>query len=273
MSVYRYQEHCRYGYLKKIQAECSSSDSPIHKTKRMSKQNYNNPHDGNQFNPGNPPFPYDNYHHQWPSVHPHLLPHPIQNGISQLIDRPSYGIDMNDIGNSINLNINQNLAPINENNRVPTNIRGIRIIPPATIVRPYSKLVDKPEEPSKNDSFGYFLGAYVKMEKNDNNKSCKPDVSRMNRSLLQDEYANLSTEELDQKVKHWKDEFKKLSAEFIDENVKAIADRHCLRTSKGTQINTGKEAVDVIYRCKCNSIDDCRALLDHLPFAWIRNPP
>ena len=232
----------------------------------MSEQNYNNPHDGNQFNPRNLPFPYNNYHHQWPSAHAHLLPHPNQNGISQLIDRPSDGIGNNGIDNNINLNINQNLDPINENKRVPNNIRGIRIVPPGTILLPYSKLVDKPDEPSMNDSFGDFLGAYVKTEKDDKNKSCKPNVSRMVCSLLKDEYANFSTEALDQKVVYWKDEFKKLSVESIDKNVKAIVDCHGLRTSEGTPINTGKEAVDAIYRCKCNSIDDSRALLDHFAF-------
>ena len=52
-----------------------------HKTKRMSKQNYNNPSDGNLLNLWHPPYPFD-HHHQGPYAHPHLLPNPNQNGIS-----------------------------------------------------------------------------------------------------------------------------------------------------------------------------------------------
>ena len=168
----------------------------------------------------------------------------------------------------MNVNINQNLDPIHENHMVTTDIQRILTVPPETIVRPYSKSVDQPDEPSQstNDSFGYFLAAYVEMQKNDKKKSCKADVSRMNRSLLSDEYVNLSTEELDQKVRDTKDMFNKQSAEFIDDNVKAIVERHGLRTSEGRPINTGKEAVDAIYSCQCNSINECRALLDHFTF-------
>ena len=117
-----------------------------------------------------------------------------------------------------------------------------------------------------NDSLGDFLGAYVKTMKDDKKKSCKPNVSRMDRSLFKDEWANLSAEELDERVVYWIDKFKKQGIEFIDKNVKAIAVRHGLRTSNGTPINTGKEAIDAIYRSKCNSIADSRAVLDHFTF-------
>ena len=151
---------------------------------------------------------------------------------------------------------------------VNADIQRILTVLPETIHRPYSKSVDQPNKPSQstNDSFGDFLAAYVEIQKNDKKKRSKVDLSRMNRSHLSDEYVNLSTEELDKKVRDTKDMFKKQSALFIDDNVKAIAERHGLRTPEGRPINTGKEAVDAIYSCQCTSIDECRAVLDHFMF-------
>ena len=94
---------------------------------------------------------------------------------------------------------------------------------------PYAKSVDKPDDPSKNDRLGAVLSAYVKTMKDDNKKTCKAKVSKIDPSVLKEEWANLSLHELEEKVANLIDKFKEKGKEFIDTNVKAIGDRHCLR--------------------------------------------
>ena len=131
---------------------------------------------------------------------------------------------------------------------------------------PYAKYVDKPDNPSINDSFSALLSAYVKTMKDDKKKNCKANLSRMDCSVLKDEWANLSVQELDKKVAYWIDKFKEKGIEFIDTNNKAIGDRHGLRTFNGMPINTGKEAISAIYKSKCKSTEDTQAVLDHFTF-------
>ena len=223
---------------------------------------------GHPFDRANPPFPPNNYQHPWQPQHNNLWQNPIKNGICQPISRPNYANDRNTIRHPMNVNINQNVDPIPENHMVNADIQRILTVLPENIHRPYSKSVDQPDEPSQstNDTFGDFLTAYVEIQKNDKKKSSKVDLSRMNRSNLSDEYVNLSTDELDKKVRDTKEMFKKHGAAFIDDNVKVIAERHNLRTPEGRPINTGKEAVDAIYNCKCTGIDDGRAVIDHFTF-------